>query len=126
MIWEIQGITGMSKKEVLEQIYPDELDYIFRKKRDKEIQRYEGYRHTMIAVAAGFGGKTEDDKPLFEVYNQYLDEIIDQLQGNEKPVEEEKKEYTPEDLGNELNKLQGLIGIVEQTKNNKRPPKGVR
>lgn len=112
----------MSKNEVLEQVYPDELEYIFRKKREKEIQRYEGYRHMMIAIAAGFGAKTEDDESLYEIYNRQLDQIIDELKGTDGP---EEKEYTPEDIDKELDKLRRLQGIINQTQaKKKRPGKG--
>lgn len=46
----------MSKKEVLTQVYPDELDYIFDKKREQELKRYMGYFNQIMAVSAGFGG----------------------------------------------------------------------
>lgn len=114
----------MSKKEVLEQVYPDELEYIFKKKKEKEIQRYESYKHTMIAVAAGFGAETKDGESLYKIYNQQLNEIIDQLQGKGES-EPEKKKYTPKDIDKELDKLKGLIGMVRQVKKTKRPPKGV-
>lgn len=123
MVWEIVDITGMSKKEVLEQVYPDELEYIFRKKREKEIQRYEGYQHLMIAVAAGFGAETEDGESLYKIYNQQLDEIIEELKGT-REYEGEKK-YTPEDIDRELEKLKGLQEIINQTQaKKKRPGKG--
>lgn len=103
----------MSKQEVLTQVYPDELEYIFRKKREKEINQYESYRHTMIAVAAGFGGKTEDGETLFEIYSRQLNEIIGQLESVDKSMEE--KEYTPDGIDKELAKLRGLQGIISQT-----------
>jgi len=113
----------MSKNEVLEQVYPDELEYIFRKKREKEIQRYEGYRHMMIAIAAGFGAETEDGESLYKIYNQQLDEIIEELKGT-REYEGEKK-YTPEDIDRELEKLKGLQEIINQTQaKKKRPGKG--
>lgn len=95
------------------QVYPDELEYIFRKKREKEINRYESYRHTMIAVAAGFGGKTEDGETLFEIYSRQLNEIIGKLESVDKSMEE--KEYTPDGIDKELDKLRGLQGIISQT-----------
>lgn len=112
----------MSKNEVLEQVYPDELEYIFKKKREKEIQRYECYRHMMIAIAAGFGAETEDGESLYKIYNQQLDEIIEELKGT-REYEGEKK-YTPEDIDRELEKLKGLQGIINQTQAKKRPGKG--
>lgn len=113
----------MSKKEVLEQVYPDELEYIFRKKREKEIQRYEGYRNVMIAIAAGFGAETEDGESLYKIYNQQLDEIIEELKGTREY--EGEKEYTPEDIDKELDKLRGLQGIINRTQaKKKRPGKG--
>lgn len=114
----------MSKNEVLEQVYPDELEYIFKKKREKEIQRYEGYRHMMIAIAAGFGAETEDGESLYKIYNQQLDEIIEELKGTGE-YEGEKK-YTPEDIDRELEKLKGLQGIINQTQAKKTARKGVK
>lgn len=99
------------------QVYPDELEYIFRKKREKEINQYESYRHTMIAVAAGFGGKTEDGETLFEIYSRQLNEIIGQLESVDKSMKE--KEYTPDGIDKELDKLRGLQGIISQTKKKK-------
>ena len=93
----------MSKNEVLEQVYPDELKYIFKKKREKEIQRYEGYRHMMIAIAAGFGAKTEDDESLYEIYNRQLDQIIDELKGRRVAL----------DMGI---KITGTMGILLKSK----------
>lgn len=107
----------MSKQEVLTQVYADELEYIFRKKREKEINRYESYRHTMTAVAAGFGGKNEDGETLFEIYSRQLNEIIGQLESVDKSMEE--KEYTPDGIDKELDKLRGLQGIISQTKKKK-------
>ena len=117
----------MSKKEVLEQIYPDEVNGLLRKVREenveKEIQRYEGYRHMMIAVAAGMGGKTKDDKTLYEVYNQQLDEIIKQLQGKEL-VEEE--EVTREDIKKNTEILKRKQEVYRQIRVGKKLPEGVR
>ncbi len=107
----------MSKQEVLSQVYPDELEYIFRKKRDREIKRYDNYRHMMIAIAAGFGAETESGEPLYKVYSQQLDAIIAQMDSAE-PVKEKK--YTPEDIDGELDKLRGLQGVINQTKARKR------
>lgn len=95
------------------QVYPEELEYIFRKKREKEINQYESYRHTMIAVAAGFGGKTEDGETLFEIYSRQLNEIIGRLESVDKS--EEEKEYTPDGIDKELDKLRGLQDIISQT-----------
>lgn len=135
LIWEIQDITGMSKKEILEQIYPDEVEYILRKKNEKEIRRYEDYRHTMIAIAAGFGAETEDGESLYKVYTQQLDKIIsilsgekiderdnidiwyeeyEELKSKENLTEEEEdrirelKRLMNEHIDNEINKLRGL------------------
>lgn len=118
IVWQIQEITGMSKKEVLEQVYPDELEIIFERKRQQEIQRYEDYRHTMIAIAAGFGGKTEDGKTLFEIYNKQIDDVINQLENGNQDYEE--KEYTVETVDQELDKLRGLNNLINQTKQKKR------
>lgn len=99
------------------QVYPDELEHIFRKKREKEINQYESYRHTMIAVAAGFGSETEDGQSLFEIYSRQLDEIIRRLESADNS--EEEKEYTSEVIDKELAKLRGLQGIISQTKKKK-------
>lgn len=71
----------MSKKEVLDQVYPDELEIIYQKKKEREIVRHEGYRHNLVAIAAGMGGRTEDDKPLYGEYMQQLNDTIDLLAG---------------------------------------------
>lgn len=122
LVWELVDITGMSKSEVLEQIYPDELEYIFKKKREREIRRFESYQHLMIAVAAGFGAETENGESLYKVYSEQLNDIIEQLKG----TEVEEKEYVPEDVDRELEKLKGFLGIVEKSRQTKRPPEGVR
>lgn len=61
----------MSKYEVLTQIYPDELKYIFDKKREKEIKRYQGYFNQIMAVAAGIGGG--------DSANEYVQDIISHI-----------------------------------------------
>lgn len=122
LIWELVDITRMSKKEVLEQIYPDELEYIFRKKQEREIRRFESYQHLMIAVAAGFGAETENGESLYKVYSEQLNDIIEQLKG----TEVEEKEYVPEDVDREIEKLKGFLGIVEKSRQTKRPPEGVK
>lgn len=117
----------MSKERVLTEVYPDEIEFIFENRRNKEIKRYEDHRYTMIAVAAGMGAKTKDDKSLYEVLNHHLDEIIEKLNNVEKTdTEPEEKEYTVEHIDKELDKLKGILGAVKQTKKTKRPPEGVK
>jgi len=112
----------MSKSEVLEQIYPDELEYIFRKKQERETRRFESYQHLMIAIAAGFGAETENGESLYKVYSEQLNDIIEQLKG----TEVEGKEYTPEEVDRELEKLKGFLGVIEKSRQTKRPPEGVK
>ncbi|MFW5916453.1 MAG: hypothetical protein ACOCTM_03165 [Bacteroidota bacterium] len=100
MVWDIQQITGMTKMEVLNQIYPDELEIIFEKKREKKLRRYMGYLNQIMAVSAGFGGG--------DAAQDYVQDVIDQIKflsnvPNSKP--KEKKEHTKESLKNELKKI---------------------
>ena len=105
----------MSKREVLTQIYPDELEYIFQKKREAEIQRYEDYRHMMMAVAAGFGSKTEDGETLFEIYSRQLDEIIGKLEGVKTEKVDIENEYTENHVHEQFDKLKELQEIIAST-----------
>jgi hypothetical protein len=113
-VWEIVDITGMSKKDVLDQVYPDELEYIFRKKKDQEIQRLEKYKHTMIAIAAGFGSKTESGESLFKIYNEEITKAIDNLKNNSQDNRSEK-EYTEEYINEQFEKLRMLQGKIAST-----------
>ncbi len=108
----------MSKKEVLEDIYPEELDYIYQKKKEKELNKYEGYRHQLLSVMAGSGAKTESGDSLFSLYMKELNDKIDILENKDKPVV--NKHYTPETIDKELDKLRGLQGVINQNKQRKR------
>lgn len=69
----------MSKKEVLTQVYPDEIVFIFEKKREKELKRYMGYLNQIMAVSAGFGGG--------ESAKEYVQDVVDrvkELNGDDK------------------------------------------
>lgn len=72
--------------------------------------------------SAGFGAETENGESLYKVYSEQLNDIIEQLKG----TEVEEKEYAPEDVDRELEKLQGFLGIIEKSRQTKRPPEGVK
>ncbi|MCF8002443.1 MAG: hypothetical protein K9K76_11395 [Halanaerobiales bacterium] len=121
----------MSKKEVLEQVYPDELEYIFEKKKEKELKRYMGYMNQIMAVTAGFGGgdaakeyvenikeaieelsdnkKKEESSNINDWYSEYK-----KLQNKENRTAEEQrrinrlKDKMDNHIDNEINKLKGL------------------
>ena len=117
-MWEIQDITKMSKEEVLTQVYPDEIEYIFRKKRQQVEERYEGYLHQLNAILAGFGAKTEDGCSFYEKYQQQIVEIIKALEGTENKKEDidTEKNYTKEYVNKQFDKLKSLQEVIASTK----------
>jgi len=86
----------MSKREVLQQVYPDELEHIFDKKREKELHRYEGYMNQIMAVSAGFGGG--------DSAKQYVEDVMNQIK--ELSNENKEDEVDIRDSYAELEKLQ--------------------
>lgn len=83
IVLKLVDIKGMSKREVLEQIYPDELKTIFKQyaqqQQLKEIKRYEAYLWNMRAVAAGMGGETKSGESLYEIYSKELINTIKKI-----------------------------------------------
>lgn len=119
----------MSKNEVLNQIYPDEIEYIFDIQRRNELEKYTGYLNQFMAASSAFGGGDNAKK--------YIEDLIDHinlLSGNEesssniddwyqeyeelkeketKTIKDEKrikelKEKMNNHIDSEINKLKGL------------------
>ena len=81
----------MSKSEVLEQVYPDELDYIFEQGRIKEIQRLEGYITQMHSFGSGKSSEKWFER-IVERYNTLTDAAPDKPQEPEEdPIERLKQ-----------------------------------
>ncbi|MFW6327556.1 MAG: hypothetical protein ACOC2F_04520 [Bacteroidota bacterium] len=80
----------MSKKQILEQVYIDEVEYIYEEKRQKELQRYTGYLNQIMAAAAGSGagGKTAKN------YVQDVIEHIKKLSSDEEKEQQKDKSIT--------------------------------
>lgn len=121
----------MSKREVLTQVYPDELDYIFEKQRERELKRYLGYLNQIMAVSAGFGGGDSAQEYIDMIQEQVRELSSDEEQEEKNNINEWYKEYdqlknkddrTAEEqrrinrlkdkmdnhIDNEINKLKGL------------------
>ena len=115
-------MTKMSKEEVLTQVYPDEIEYIFRKKRQQVVERYEGYLHQLNAILAGFGAKTEDGSSFYEIYQRQIVGIIEELGGKENRKEDidTEKNYTKEYVNKQFDKLKGLQEVIASTKTMRR------
>lgn len=83
IVLKLVDIKGMSKREVLEEIYPDELETIFKRNAQqqqlREIKRYEAYLWNLRTVAAGMGGETQRGESLYEIYSKELINTIKKL-----------------------------------------------
>lgn len=129
MVWDLVDITKMSKNEVLQQVFPEELEYIYDKKRVRELHRYEGYMNQIMAVAAGFGGG-DNAKEYVQDVTDHIQELADNNEDkvdirdlhseleelkakDELTYEEEKKivdlkQQIDEKLDKEMDKLRNL------------------
>ncbi len=125
----------MTKKQVLEDIYPDELEFIFDRMRLKELKRYEDYYNEIIASFFVFGGGdaakdyfekiiarikilSQDKKELSEPaggidqwYEQYT--LLDQkekLTEEEEKAKKKLKEMMNKHIDSEISKLKKAQG----------------
>ena len=125
----------MSKKEILTQVYPDELEEIFEYEKINELKRYENYLWHIRAVAAGMGAKTKDGSSLYEIYTKEIADIIknitddkqeqsfdvnkayyeykelkekDNLTKEEQERHDELKKKLNDHIDNEINKLRNI------------------
>lgn len=81
----------MNKADILEQVYPDELEYIFEQGRINEIQRLEGLITQMHAFGSGEGPKKWFER-IVERYNTLTDAAPDKPQEPEEdPIERLKQ-----------------------------------
>ncbi|AZO96128.1 hypothetical protein [Halocella sp. SP3-1] len=112
-------IKGMSKREVLEQIYPDEIEIIFKQHAQQqqlqEIKRYEGYLWSMRAVAAGMGGETKDGKSLYEVYTKELINNIKKLSD----IEDDSSSFDVNEAYYEYEKLKNKDNLTVEEEQRK-------
>lgn len=111
----------MSKNEVLTQVYPDEIDYIFDKKREKELKRYMGYLNNIMAVSAGFGGGDSAE--------EYVQDIMDKIRklSNSKQNKENKnREITKEDIKKNTERLKFKEKLYEQMGPGKKVPEELK
>ena len=93
---ELQSVTNMSKKQVLKQIYPDEIDLYIERDILDQMQ-------FISQIGAALGASDDND-------NSYLDtlqEEYNRLQDDNKQSNEEK---TKEEIEQELEKLKAMFG----------------
>jgi len=95
----------MSKIEILDTIYPDELDYIYQQEKTGEIKRYQEMYNELIAGLLGNSFYKDEDKMCQDWFKSIVKSIND-LQGTKKKETNQPK--TKEDISRELDKLRGL------------------
>lgn len=119
MIWDLVRYTGMSKNQVLEEIYPDEVPDLLKKanierarQRQKELT---GYFYTLMAPVLPWM-KDEDGfkKELIESITGELQQIQDYLQS--KKQSKETGQQPEEDPFEKLKRLQGIIASTQAKK----------
>ena len=98
----------MTKKQVLTQIYPDEIPYIFEEMKKEELKRYTGYYNDIIS---GMIGMTKDEDGSMKSYVDLIINKIKFLSGDEIPEDEqeEKEPDTSEEIENKLKRFAGTI-----------------
>lgn len=109
----------MTPNQVLEQIYPDEVDYLFKSYSEKqqleEIKRYEGYLWSMRAVAAGMGGETKGGESLYEVYSKELINNIKKLSD----IEDDSSSFNVNEAYYEYEKLKDKDNLTVEEEQRK-------
>ena len=80
----------MNKFDILEQVYPDELEYIFDQGRISEIHRLEGLITQMHAFGSGEGPKKWFEG-IAERYNKLIQTGQEEKQPEEDPFERLQK-----------------------------------
>jgi hypothetical protein len=132
----------MSKREVLEQVYPGEIEYIFDKKREHELKRYIGYMNQIMAASSAFGGG-DASKEYIENVKTYIKELSsneskektnnindwyreyetlknkDNLDPKDKKRIVELKEKMDDHINKEINKLKGIKNRQKQINDKK-------
>ena len=97
----------MTKKEILTEIYPDELDYIFEEMKLRELKRYEGYYNELMA---GLIGNTKEGDNTIPNYFNEINNAIKKLTA---PVIDNTEPDGPEVI---KDKLQGFAGLIKEKK----------
>ena len=119
MVWELVRFTGMTKNQVLEEIYPDEVPDLLKKanierarQRQKELT---GYFYTLMAPVLPWM-KDEDgfQRDLIESITGELKQIQDYLQS--KKQSKETGQQPEEDSFEKLKRLQGVIASAQAKK----------
>lgn len=103
----------MTKKEVLKDIYPDELPFIFEEMKDEELKQYEEYYNQLIA---GLMGNVKDKNNQLSNYMSGITQTIKQLK-NDKDFEEEKEKKEPDSVDDIKDKLSNFMGTVKTNRN---------
>lgn len=129
MVWELVRFTGMTKNQVLEEIYPDEVPDLLKKanierarQRQKELT---GYFYTLMAPVLPWLKDDSTVRELTESIISELKQIHEYLRGkgegtnetSEQINQESNQQEQQEDPFERLKKLQGLIA---QTKTRKK------
>ncbi|SDM21028.1 hypothetical protein [Halarsenatibacter silvermanii] len=97
----------MSKKEVLEDVYPDELEYIFEEMRREECRRYMDYYNQL---AAGMVGQTKKDDRTIEKYIEEIIKEIKELSDSPGAPDEKAGPDDPEEIKRKLEEFTSQIG----------------
>lgn len=95
----------MSKREVLRDIYPDELEAIYAEMREAECKRYMGYYNELVA---GMIGHTRENDRSVEEYMEKIVKEIRELSSS--PDAPDAGEIEPDDPEVIKEKLQSFIG----------------
>jgi len=103
----------MSKRDILESIYIDEVSYIYEQEKVNEIKRYQGMYNELISGLLANSFYKDEDK-MCQGWFKSVVESINELQGDKK--EESKKPRSKEDIVRELDKLRGLQQKAKRVK----------
>lgn len=107
----------MSKMQVLEQVYPDEIPLILERKKEEISSQLMGYINDYYcsiliseSIMALSGKKRES------AVKPYFNELVNNFRKiqNSKKKEEKPKEYTEDYIESQLNKLRGLQKQIKQ------------
>ena len=94
----------MSKREILEDIYPDELPAIFSEMKNEELKRYQGYYNELVA---GIIGHTKEND---NTVNNYINSVVETIKKlNEEEKVEDTTPATPEEIKERLGAFTGVI-----------------
>lgn len=114
MIWSIQSFTKMSKGQILNEIYPDEIPIIYEKMRDNEREKIVQAINLFYSAAYPH---LKDSKPV----DDYLDSLKEQLnklsawEDGPETAEEVEEEIDPEEKYNKaIDQLKGAMEKVQK------------